>query len=180
MSRALRRVDESDVPRGRQHVGRGADSRERVAVEPVAWALLRLQRSAGNRAVSTALARETSRTAARKEDGDRDADGGPVNTTLIMPDPIGVLPLESFSFNDRAGEIDVVVPATAMDSTLFLYASSGQILASVTISTRGFTLTLTDVLVSSMQAGGSMLRFALNGKNVVKGPPATSEPKKPD
>jgi hypothetical protein len=178
MPRKPRRIDQSEVP-GERNVRRQAESREGTEIEPVAHAVLRLQRSAGNHAVSALLAREPDRAAAGKKEGDAGSgDDGPVNTTLTMPDPIGVLPLESFSVDGHAGQIEVTVASTAADAALFQHASSGQMVASATISARGFTLTLTEVLISMIQVSGGQIRFSLNGKTVATGHPDTGEPPK--
>lgn len=105
--------------------------------------LLALQRTVGNRAVGRMLQRQMTgptRLVAKKDDA--------VSATLIMDDPIGVLPLVSFS-RGKESEIDVSVPSTVLDGTLLQYSLEGRKFEHVKISTRTFDLELDDVYISS-------------------------------
>src|SRR5262245_44763647 len=105
--------------------------------------LLALQRTAGNRAVGRMLQRQPTGPTPFDSKGD-DA----VSATLIMEDPIGVLPLVSFS-RGKESEIHVTVPSTALDGTLMQYSLEGRKFEHVKISTRTFDLELDDVFISS-------------------------------
>jgi len=173
---ARARVDGTDVI-GRKPVRPQIVTPEAVATEPVALALLRLQHSAGNRAVGSLLAREVDVADAANPDVDTSAaDDEAASATLVMPDPIGVLPLLSFSFG-QGNEIIVTVPSSAADPTLWQYAVSGKSLASVLLSTRGLKIRLTDAVISSMHSpSGSYLTFSLTPTKIEK---ARSEADKP-
>jgi hypothetical protein len=128
---------------------------------PVAAEVLRLQRSGGNQAVGLLLARQTDN--ADKADA-ADAQDRPVTATLIMPDPIGVLPVENYRFGSRPDEFIVTVPSTAQDPKLFEYAAKGIRLGSVKLSTgHGLTVTITDAVIGSVAGTGS-IQLTLNGK----------------
>src|SRR5215208_589742 len=70
--------------------------------------LLALQRTSGNKAVGMFLRRQASETT--KADARKVA---AVRATIIMDDPIGVMPLLSFS-QEREFEAHVAVPSTAL------------------------------------------------------------------
>jgi hypothetical protein len=109
----------------------------------VAARLLALQRTAGNRTVGRMLQRQPNgpiRLVAKKGDA--------VSATLIMDDPIGVLPLVSFS-RGKESEIHVSVPSTVLDGTLLQYSLEGRKFEHVKISTWTFDLELDDVYISS-------------------------------
>jgi hypothetical protein len=119
-----------------------------------------LQRTSGNRAVGALLRRQpadATRADARKIDA--------VSATIIMDDPIGVMPLLSFS-PAQGSTIYVEVPSTVLDSDLWRYMVQGKKLDHVTISTAKFNLELDDVLITSFDKhdsdGGAVVHLALN------------------
>ena len=139
-------------------------------VEPVAGELLRIQRQGGNDAVGTMLAQ---RDAAQAEKADAEGDR-PVTATLVMEEPIGVLPLLTFS-QTPSGEYSVVVPSTDKDPTLFRMCATGKSVGHVTISMRGYTIDLDNVYISSCQAGGGgdspTVQLTLNAAKMEAGAP---------
>jgi hypothetical protein len=152
-----RRVHRREIeqPAG-PHLGRGrAGARRSEPVAAVAGEVLRLQRSGGNEAVGSLLAQRQP-VPADSGSGKDEA----VRSTLIADDPIGVMPLLSFS---RSSETDfrVILPSTAKDTILMRYCAHGQTLGTVKISTTGFSVTLEDVVISSCEPGGSGETIAL-------------------
>src|SRR5581483_10500415 len=105
---------------------------------------LELQQAYGNQAVAALLA------------GPRAKNGTPgdtrtlpaVRSTIVMDDPIGVLPLLEFSQDPASPEVVVTVPSTSHDPELFSRMTRGVMLDHVRISTPGFTLELEDVLIT--------------------------------
>jgi hypothetical protein len=71
-----------------------------------------------------------------------------------MEDPIGVMPLLSFS-EERGSEVHVSVPSTSLDGELMRHMLQGIKMERVTISTTRFNLELDDVLISSVVRGES-------------------------
>ncbi len=126
---------------------------------------MQLQRTAGNKAVGSLLARDADKAEA-KEKG--------TSTTLVMPDPIGVLPLESYSM---AGpdEIAVTASSSGADPLLFKAAADGTFFPVVKLSGAGLEITLTEVVISSVQISHEHIMFRLNAKRTEIGRP--DEPK---
>jgi len=119
-----------------------------------------LQRTSGNRAVGALLRRQpgdTTRAEARKV--------GAVSSTIVMDDPIGVLPLLGFS-PATGSTVHVEVPSTSLDSDLWRYMVQGKKLEHVTISTAKFNLELDDVLITSFDRsdsdGDAVVHLTLN------------------
>jgi hypothetical protein len=106
--------------------------------------VLLLQRHAGNRAVGALLAR----------DGEPDkAEERGTSMTVVFPDPIGVLPVDAFSFGS-AGEISLVIPSSAKDPELIRMGQEGAFFDQVVISTAGMKIIVTKAAVASVQASG--------------------------
>ena len=108
-----------------------------------------LHRASGNRAVGTLIRRqaaETTRADARTR--------GAVSATIIMDEPIGVMPLISFS-SAKESQVVVVVPSTSLDTDLMRFMVQGVKQKRVTISTQRFNLELDDVYISSFERIGS-------------------------
>src|SRR5262245_46926092 len=108
-----------------------------------------LQRTSGNRAVGALLRRQpadTTRADARKV--------GAVSATIIMDDPIGVMPLLSFS-SAQGSTVQVEVPSTTLDGALWRYMAQGTKMDHVTISTAKFNLVLDDVLITTFDRSDS-------------------------
>ena len=160
-----RHPDRMRVELGHETLKRIARSRSyvpaRVPVPRSAAArLLALQRTAGNRAVGRMLQRQPTGPTpfdVKKDDA--------VSATLIMDDPIGVLPLVSFS-RGKESEVHVTVPSTVLDSTLLQYSLEGRKFEHVKISTRTFDLELDDVYISSFDTSRAgpdrLVHMALN------------------
>jgi hypothetical protein len=112
-------------------------------VSPVAGEVLRLQRSGGNHAVDSMLAQ-------RQPDKGGDE---PVTRTIILDEPVGVLPVLSVSYGaDPAKEVNVLVPSTGEDSKLLEWAAKGHHFEKVTISSgSGLTITIADALLTSVR-----------------------------
>ena len=101
------------------------------------------------------------------------------SATLVMPDPIGVIPLESYSM---AGpdEIAVTAASSGADPLLFQAAADGTFFPVVKLSGGGLEITLTEVVISSVQITRGLVMFRLNAKKTDIGRP-NDEPKgKPD
>src|SRR4051794_18040257 len=123
------RLYPSSQMRGRRRIH--ADDRERAAgspvaraaavadraddVSPVAGEVLRLQRSGGNEAVGSLLARQETPLARDTGDDERKK---PVSHTLLLPEPVNVMPVISFTRGQNADELVVTIPSTASDPTL--------------------------------------------------------------
>src|SRR5580765_3295989 len=108
-----------------------------------------LQSTSGNRAVGALLMRQPAdptRAGARK--------AAAVSATIIMDDPIGVMPLLSFS-PAKGSTVHVEVPSTALDGDLWRYMAQGKKQDQVTISTAKFNLVLDDVLITSFDRSDS-------------------------
>jgi hypothetical protein len=106
--------------------------------------LLVLQRQAGNRAVGALLAR----------DGDTDkADEGATNTTVLFPDPVGVVPVDSYQFVG-GGEIALILPSSAKDPELMRLAHNGAFLDKVVISTPAMKIVIARAVIASVQQSG--------------------------
>ena len=78
---------------------------------------------------------------------------GAVTATIIMDDPIGVIPLLSFS-QEKESEVHVAVPSTALDTELMRYMLQGIKIEHVTISTTSYNLEFEDVLITSFVKSG--------------------------
>jgi hypothetical protein len=128
-------------PRKRAHE---AKPEVRPVEEQPASPVLVLQRQAGNRAVGALLARE-----GEAEKADEQA----TNTTVIFPDPVGVIPVDSYQFAG-AGEIALVLPSTAKDPQLIQLGQTGAFLDKVTISTPAMNITISKAVVASVQQSG--------------------------
>jgi hypothetical protein len=98
--------------------------------------LLALQHTSGNRAVVTLVRRQATEKS------------GAVRATIIMDDPIGVIPLLAFS-QEGNSEVHVDVPSTALDSDLMRYMVQGIKIKQVKISTPSVSLELDDVYIAS-------------------------------
>lgn len=161
MRRTRIRIPGPERPEEPKVARRQADAAALWDPGPVATEVLRLQRSGGNRAVGRLLARQADHVDKADE---ADAKDRPVTATLIMPEPIGVLPVESYSFGSRPDELIVTVPSTAQDPKLFEYTAKGIPLGSVKLSTgHGLTVTITDAIIGSMAGTGS-IQLTLVGK----------------
>ncbi len=129
-----------------------------------------LQRAVGNKAVGSLLAREGDRT---DQDGSKD---GATSTTLVMPDPIGVIPVISFRMAN-IHQIDVFVPNSDADPKLFNAAAQGTVFGLVTISTgSGFSITIGQAVIASVQLSGNGLTVSIDGAVAQKGPDTQSPP----
>ena len=104
--------------------------------------VLALQRTSGNKAVGALLGRRPTGTSGA------DARTAGVRATIVMDDPIGVLPLLGFS-ESRESEIHVVVPSTDLDAELVRHMTQGVELEHVKISTWSFDIELEGVYISS-------------------------------
>jgi hypothetical protein len=111
--------------------------------------LLALQRTSGNKAVGTLIQRqpaETTRADARKLPA--------VSATLIMEDPIGVMPLIGYSQGKRS-DMHVTIPSTTLDSVLMRYMMQGIQMKQVKISTTRFEIELDDVYIAGFERSES-------------------------
>jgi hypothetical protein len=111
--------------------------------------LLALQRTSGNRAVDTLVRRQATETT--KADARTSA---AVRATIIMDDPIGVIPLLAFS-QEGNSVVHVDVPSTALDSDLMRYMVQGIKIKQVKISTPSVNLELDDVYIASFSRSAS-------------------------
>jgi hypothetical protein len=163
MRRARREPAERDDVSPVAEVEAGAESERSLAAQ-----VTQLQRAAGNKAVGSLLAREGD-----KDKGDKDA---ATSTTLIMPDPIGVLPVVNFRIANTH-EIDVFVPNTDADPKLFNAAAQGTVFGLVTISTgSGFSITIDKAVIASVQVSSNGLMLSIDGAVAQKGPDTQSPP----
>jgi hypothetical protein len=82
-----------------------------------------------------------------------------------MPDPIGVLRVQTFYNGARhEEEIFVVVPSTEWDAKLYEYEVKGNQLAPTTISTGyGLRITITNSIIASIQGTGPLV-IGFSGK----------------
>jgi len=117
----------------------------RSTVSLVPSSLLALQHTSGNKAVGTLIRRQpidSTRADARTL--------GAVSATIIMDDPIGVMPLISFAMGKRS-DVHVTVPSTTLDGELMRFMMQGVNMKLVTISTSKFTVELDDVYITSFE-----------------------------
>jgi hypothetical protein len=124
-------------------------ARKDGAVAPatgIAATIANLQRSAGNRAVSALLARDEA----------KEHPSGVEERTIVMPDPIGTLKLESFS--PKGNDIELVIESSPADAELMKAGTDGKLFDEVTIKYGPLTLTLTSVIISrvSISSGGTI------------------------
>src|SRR3954454_22670201 len=138
-------------------LARAKEAERSADVSPVAGEALRLQRSGGNEAVGSLLARQESPLA--RDDDERSK---PVSFTLLLPEPVNVMPLISFSRGRDEKEMTVIIPSTASDPTLVNWLTSGKQLGTVTISGR-VTITIADAMVSGCRLGDPV-ELTLNGE----------------
>src|SRR3954447_11217231 len=129
-------------------------------VSPVAGEVLRFQRSGGNGAVNGLIARQESPLA---RDGGDDESKKPATFTLLLPEPVSVMPVISWGRGGNGREMRVIVPSTASDPTLFRWMASSKALGKVTISGR-VTVTIDDAIISSCQQSGSSVELTLDGQ----------------
>jgi hypothetical protein len=106
-----------------------------------------LQQAYGNRGVASLLARPQAKNGAPADTRTLPA----VRATIVMDDPIGVLPLLDFSQNPTSPEITVVVPSTSHDADLVYRTGHAVRLEHVRISTPSFTLELEDVVITGFR-----------------------------
>jgi hypothetical protein len=126
--------------------------------------LLELQRSAGNRAVGSLLAREADK--AEAADAERSA-------TIVFPDPIGALVVESYKLGKGSSELEVSVASSAADPLLVEAANRGTLYKTLSVSTSYLDVKVFDAIISSVQLSGGSVHFILNGTV------AMDTPKKP-
>jgi hypothetical protein len=130
------------------------DKRRRPEQDGVAGEVLALQRSAGNRAVGSLLAREPD--TEEKGDGGQADDKVPEGSaqgTVRFPDPIGSIPIESLQIKgDR--EVAIVVPMGPWAPKLVEYGQNGTFIATVVLKAAGFTITMQKVVIASVQQSG--------------------------
>ncbi len=131
-------------------------------VDPIAASFAQLQRAAGNKAVVSLLARDADKP---------DTTGKAPRWTIVLPDPIGVLPLESYSWNG-SNEIAATVAGSGADPRLFETASNGTPLAVVKLSNPYLEITMTGVVITSLQVSSGHVELRLNAK--------TTEMKRPE
>ncbi|HEX4521302.1 MAG TPA: hypothetical protein VH063_17110 [Gaiellaceae bacterium] len=108
--------------------------------------VMELQRSAGNQAVGALLSRD----ADRAPEGERST-----STTLVMPDPLGVLPVEAFTMprGERDTTITITIPAAAVTPALMNASANGTVFPTATLSTGYMSYQLLSVIVASVQLG---------------------------
>jgi hypothetical protein len=193
-TRVLRR--EQERPDGPHLARLKADAERARDVEPVAGEVLRLQRFGGNEAVESMLAQrapkpaQDTKPAKDKEPAPSDA----VSATIVLPDPIGVLPVISYSFGNRppatvggsggsgtqrpsgddehqtTEEVHVTIPSTDQNAAVINACTSARGLGSVKLSTATISFTLKDVLIVSCVGGAgdepSPLQLTLNATGV--------------
>jgi hypothetical protein len=121
-------------------------------VEPVAYSLMQLQRTAGNKAVGSLLARDADKADAQEKG---------TNATLVMPDPIGVISLESYSMAGPE-EIAVTAASSGADPSIFRAGANGTYFAVVKLSNPYLEITLQEVIISSVQISGGHIMFKVN------------------
>src|SRR3954469_10814658 len=156
-----RRIYADDRDRaGGSPLARTATAERADDVAPVAGEVLRLQRSGGNSAVESLLARAES-PLARDDDDQTKA----VTTTLILPEPVNVLPVESYSLGRDRKSVQVMVPSTGSDAVLFRWMAQGKPLGTVTLSSQRVTLTIEDALITDCDVSGRV-RVTLNGSSI--------------
>ena len=146
---------EERVARPRRERTHEAKPESRPDVERPVPPLLTLQRQAGNRAVGALLARDG--------DGDK-ADAGATNTTVLFPDPVGVIPVDAYQFTG-AGDMTLILPSSAKDPQLVQLAANGTFLEKVVISTPAMKVVITKAVVASVQQSGhGELSVTINGR----------------
>jgi hypothetical protein len=117
----------------------------------IADTLARLQRSAGNRAVSALIARDDAKEQASETDA----------RTVEMPKPIGTL--ELLSFGRDGSNVNVVVSGSAADPLLIQAAAEGRLFDQVTIRHGTLTITLKSVVISHAAPGsGDTISLSFN------------------
>ena len=132
--------------------------------QPVSPVLV-LQRQAGNRAVGALLAR----------DGDADkADKGATNTTVLFPDPVGVIPVDAYRFAG-AEEMVLMLPSSAKDPDLVRLAANGTFLEKVLISSPALNVVIANAVVSSVQISNGVVSVTINGQIDYKTPQSTAQ-----
>ena len=88
--------------------------------------------------------------------------GAPSSPVLIIPPPIGTLPLLSFLQADKAGRtFDVTIPITTATPLLIASSASGKSLGTVQISTPDILVILRDAQISSINTNVSAVQVRL-------------------
>ena len=100
--------------------------------------------------------------------------GAPGGSTLVVDDPIGVLPLISASPAGSAGRaFNVVVASTAKDGLLVAASVSGTLIGTVKISQPGGVTTLQNVQITALSASGAGSNITMTLESI---PPRKSGP----
>jgi hypothetical protein len=134
--------------------------------EPVAD-VLQLQRSAGNRAVSSLLARQPS---AEKEKA--------ATMTAGLGDDIGVIPIDSFGWGQSAGgagaatgkadvhEVSISFEVNAAAPAIAQAVAAGTPIPAAFVSTQKQTIDFTDVLLANFTQNDRGITVTLNFKSM--------------
>ena len=166
-----------------------SDERQARAPRPIEAggadaAILDLQATAGNRAVTELLAPSTGDVAVQRETTDESPTAEPTDTTasatrtMSIPDLKLSVPIQSIQMGAQragrggtgnssreqatSGEVVVTFGADNLSPALFAAAAQGQQFGVVTITLGASTLTLRGVVISSAQRSGDSASVSLN------------------
>ena len=166
-----------------------SDERQARAPRPIEaggadTAILDLQATAGNRAVTELLAPSTGDVAVQRETTDESPTAEPTDTTasatrtMSIPDLKLSVPIQSIQMGAQragrggtgnssreqatSGEVVVTFGADNLSPALFAAAAQGQQFGVVTITLGASTLTLHGVVISSAQRSGDSASVSLN------------------
>jgi hypothetical protein len=137
---------------------RGTDAREEwSAPEERSSPVIALQRAAGNRAVSSLLARED------KKDGKKGGDEQESDAKSIQfPPPIGRQRLLGFNLGSH-DDVDMTLPIFAQVAELEKAFHDGKSLGNVVITIKGVDFVIHDAFVASLQINNDIVVLSLNG-----------------
>jgi hypothetical protein len=148
------------------------DEPSRAPDAGAAAAVLALQRTAGNRAVSAMLARQETADAPAALDAGGAASGG---SSLTLGD-IGPIPVTTASLRG-ADSIEVVLELGPDAQRLFAAAQAGRMFPRAVVTINSVQVTLSKVMMSSPQVSNGLMLVTLQGESrTVAGAPTDKPP----
>ncbi len=128
------------------------------AARSFADGVIELQRTAGNQAVGAMLTRDAD---------EKGAETKGTNFTLVLPDPLGVLPVDAFTMTGDYA-LTIVIPASAFSPALMDAAAKGKEFATAKLSSPHLEFQMSGVIISSVQLGSGSVSFTLNAATMTK------------
>ena len=121
------------------------------ALKPIARATLRLQRSAGNQAVTAMLVQRDRAKPRRKPVSAPE----PKSSVIVEIPGIGDFGVDSVQPDAKTKAVTVTMPVSKGTVKLYNASTSGKALDIVTIRMRGVTIEMTSVIISSFAFSGA-------------------------